>query len=68
MLPEHGDQDEDGRDEDKRQSALSGEAPGEGFDIDCAAVCTFFLVPTGKGCEDEEAEESKHYRHDAGRC
>lgn len=65
MLPEHGDQDEYRGDEDDGQSDLGYRSRWEGLDFSLASGGVVFLVPSWEGCEEEEADECKHYCDDA---
>jgi hypothetical protein len=60
VLPQHGDKDEDGRDEDEGKSDLRHRSRREGLDVDigaCGLVC--LLVPPRKGRKQDECEEGE---------
>ena len=65
MLPQHGDEHEDGRDEDDGEGDLRDGARGEGLDFTVAAVVVSFFVPAGEGGEEEEADEGEDDGDDA---
>lgn len=49
MLPQHRHEDEDGGDEDQRQSDLRDRPAGEWFDVVLRAALIDFLVPAREG-------------------
>lgn len=65
MLPEHGDEHEDGGDEDDGESDLGYGARGEGLDFAFGTFGVFFFVPAGECGEEEEADEGEDYGDDA---
>jgi hypothetical protein len=68
VLPEDGDEHEDGGDEDQGQGDLRDGPRGEGLDVDVGAgVGVALLVPAGEGREEEEGDEGEDDGYDAGR-
>lgn len=57
MLPQHGDEHEDGSHEDEGQRNLGDGSGGEGVDVVVGASLVGFFVPTGEGGEEDEADE-----------
>jgi len=67
VLPEDGDEDEDGGDKDEREGDLGDGSGGERLDVDVgpgAGVVLF--VPAGEGGEEEEGDEGEDDGDDAG--
>lgn len=65
MLPQDGDQDKDGGDENDGQGNLGDGSAGEGLDLALGALTVFFLVPAGEGGKEEEADEGENDGDDA---
>lgn len=65
MLPQYGDKDEDGGDEDEGKGDLRNRSRWERLDVDIRA-CTLIplLVPSWEGCEQDEGEEGKNQGDD----
>ena len=60
MLPQHGNEDENGRDEDEGESDLRDGPRREGLDIDIRAGALIpLLVPSREGGEENECEEGE---------
>jgi hypothetical protein len=67
MLPQDGDEHEDGGDEDQGQGDLGDGPRGEGLDVDVGAGAGVALfVPAGEGGEEEEGDEGQDDGYDAG--
>jgi hypothetical protein len=68
MLPQDGDEHEDGGDEDEGQGDLRDGPRGEGLDVDVGAGAGVALfVPAREGGEEEEGDEGEDDGYDAGR-
>lgn len=66
VLPQYGDEDEDGGDEDEGEGDLRDGARGEGFDVDVGAGAGVrFFVPAGEGGEQDEGYKDEDYCYDA---
>jgi hypothetical protein len=60
MLPEDGDEDEDGRDEDERERYLRDGSGREGLDVDVGSgALVALLVPAREGGQQDEGEEGE---------
>ena len=59
MLPQDGNEDKDGGNEDEGESDLRHWARGKWFDFSVGAVIIVLFVPAGKRSEKEEADERK---------
>lgn len=65
VLPQNGDEDEDGGDEDDGESNLGDGTGGEGLDVALGAFAVLLFVPSGEGREEDEANEGKDDGDDA---
>ena len=52
MLPENGDENEYGGDEDYSEGGLGDGSRGKGLDFAFGAVAVFFFMPTREGSEE----------------
>jgi len=59
MLPEDGDEHEDGGDEDQGQGGLRDGPRWEGLDVADGVFVVGLFVPAGEGGEQEEADEGE---------
>jgi len=66
MLPEDGDENEDGGDEDDCESGLGDGSRGEWLDFAFRAFAVFFFMPAGECSEEEETDKGEYYGNDAG--
>jgi hypothetical protein len=65
MLPEDGDKDKNGSDEDDGEGDLRDGSRWEGLHFSFATGGVVFFVPAGESCEEQETDERKHYCDDA---
>ena len=65
MLPQHGDENEDGGDEDDGEGDLGNRSGWEGLDVTLGAFRVFCLVPAGESGEEDEADEGEDDGNDA---
>jgi hypothetical protein len=60
VLPQDGDEHEDGGDEDEGEGDLADKPRGEGLDVDVGAGdFVVLVVPAGEGGEEDEREEGE---------
>lgn len=65
VLPQHGDEDEDGSDEDEGEGDLGDGSRGERFDVSLRAALVGFFVPARESCEEDEADEGEDHGDDS---
>ena len=69
VLPEDGNEDEDGGDEDERECNLADGSGGEGFYVDFAArLFVLLFVPAGESGEEDETDEGEDDGDNARVC
>lgn len=65
MLPQHRDQDKNGRDKNDDEGDLADGPRRERFDLALGTLRVFLFVPAGEGGKEEEANEGKDDCDDA---
>ena len=67
-MPQYGDENEDGCDEDDGQGNLADGSTRERLDLTLRAFAILFLVPAGKSCKEEKADEGENNGDDSEEC